>query len=346
MSKKLSEQEKRNRQLLREEKRLEKEMNPELDERCYEILRILREAPNHPAVKYNSIYFENHFQVSNVTILRAIRTLKDMDLIEEKQQNGSYVIKKEVEQLYSKETLQNLAIIASVKGLLQQYKNTPLFDKISKMIYFLEPKVAKGDTALSPSRIAVPPQIEYDIDIRKWDKLCEAMAENKKVLFRYTKSYTNTEIERTIWPYQLLLDNGSVYLFGHSEYYDVDVLYDINFIADLKISNENFELPEDFDFTSRCAGGRLGAFTGYEVEKYKIRFTGYAKEWIKHHKWANDQVFTEDEDSTTITFSSSQFEKVFQLVLGWGINAEPLEPKGFVNRWKEEIRGMWEKIQN
>ena len=71
-------------------------MNPDLDERCYDILRILREAPNHPEVKYNSQYFENRLAVSNITILRAIRKLKDMDLIEDKQINGSYVIKKEM----------------------------------------------------------------------------------------------------------------------------------------------------------------------------------------------------------------------------------------------------------
>ena len=41
MSKALSEEEKKQRQLARDEKKLQKELNPELDERCYEILRIL-----------------------------------------------------------------------------------------------------------------------------------------------------------------------------------------------------------------------------------------------------------------------------------------------------------------
>ena len=62
MSKALSSEEKRIRQTKRDEKRIEKLLTPKLDERCYEILRILRDAPNHPEIKYNSKYFENHFQ--------------------------------------------------------------------------------------------------------------------------------------------------------------------------------------------------------------------------------------------------------------------------------------------
>lgn len=166
MSKALSEEEKKQKQLTRDEKKLQKELNPELDERCYEILRILRDAPNHPDVKYNSKYFENHFKVANITILRAIKTLKDMDLLEERQVHGSYVIKKEVEQIYSKKTRQNLTLVAGLKGLLQQYKNTPLFDSVTKLIYFLEPKVAKDDTVLSSARVTVPPQIEYDVNLK------------------------------------------------------------------------------------------------------------------------------------------------------------------------------------
>lgn len=60
MSRALSEEEKKERQLKRDQRTIYKELHPELDERCYEILRILREAPQHPEVKYNSIYFEKH----------------------------------------------------------------------------------------------------------------------------------------------------------------------------------------------------------------------------------------------------------------------------------------------
>ena len=267
-----------------------------------------------------------------------------MDLIEENQVHRSYAIKKEFEQICSNKTMQNIALVASLKGLLQQYKDTPLFESVTKLIYFLEPKVAKNDSLLSTGRVTVPPQIEYNINLTNWNKVYEAIQKNRKINFRYNGPYTNNEVMRTVWPYQLLLDNstGTVYVFGHSEYKDMDILYTLNRMANVTVSDETFELPEDYDFSSRCGGGRLGAFKGEEVEEYKIRFTEYAKFWIKEHKWADDQKFEEDEDSLTITFSSTQFNKIKQLVLSWGYQAEPLAPKHLVDEWKEEITAMYD----
>ncbi len=81
------------------------------------------------------------------------------------------------------------------------------------------------------------------------------------------------------------------------------------------------------------------------IEKFKVCFTGYAKDWIKQHKWADNQTFKEYEESTTISFSSSQFEKVLELILSWGSQAEPLAPARLVKRWKEEVLTMAEKIK-
>ncbi len=345
MSRALTEDEKRQRQLNRDEKRLEKLLSPKLDERCYEMLRILRDAPEHPDIKYNSKYFENHFKTSNITILRAVKTLKDMDLLEEKQVNGSYAIKKGFDDFfYSEETRKNIALVASLKGLLQQYKNTPLFESVTKLIYFLEPTVAKNDVVLSSSRVIVSPQMEYDINVRNWDKVYEVLQKNCKIKFRYTKPYTNTEATRVVCPYQLVLDNGSVYLFAYSEYADLVLLYDLNYMAEIVVTQENFKLPKNYDVNNYCGGGRLGAYKGNKIEQYKIRFCGYAKDWIKEHKWADDQSFTEDDEFTTITFSSSQYDKVLELILSWGSQAEPLAPKRLVSQWKKEVLAMYKKV--
>ena len=345
MSKPLSEHEKRARQLRRDQKRVEKDLDFKLDDRCIDILRILRDAPNHPEIKYNSKYFENYFQTSNITILRAVKKLKDMDLLEEKQVHGSYAIKQNVDEIYSNETKKNIALVASLRGLLQQYKGTPLFDSVTKLIYFLEPKVAKEDAVLSSGRIIVPPQMEYDVNVKNWDKVYEALQKNLKIKFRYTKPYTNNQAFRVVCPYQLILDNGSVYLFAYSEYADRPLVYDLNFMADIVVTAQSFKLPKNYDFNNYCSGGRLGAFKGNSVQTFKIRFTDYAKYWIKFHKWANDQkIVSQDDDFTVITFTSAQEEKVFEEVLKWGSQAEPLAPKSLVKRWKEEIAALNEKL--
>ena len=316
----------------------------ELNERCIEMLLILREAPEHPDIKYNSKYFEKYFHKSNVTILRDARILKDHELIESK--HHQYILKKGFDdEILSSDTKKQIVLIAGIKGLLQQYKDTPLFKNIEKLFYFIVPKIAKSSGLLSSARIAVPPQMEFKINEGNWSKILFAMEQNKKIKTKYVAPYKNSDIQRTLWPYQILLDNGTVYLFAHSEYNDVDLLYDFNKLEGITVTNEEFELPDDYDFTKRCKGGRLGAFSSDKVENYEIEVTGYASYWIKDHKWADDQTFEElDEEDVIIRFSSCQFAKVKELVLSLGSGAKPLAPKRLVNEWKKEVTAMYENM--
>lgn len=347
MTRRLTEEEKRENLRQREERQRQKDMSFRLDERSYEMLRILRDSPKHPEVKYNSKYFARHFKVSEPTIFRLVQTLRDNDILEKKQIDGSYAIDPSFnDSFYSEETQKNIALVASLRGLLQQYKDTPLFESVTKLIYFLQPEVAKKDAVLSSGRIIVSPQMEYAVDARKWNKkVNEAIQKNHKLIFRYTKSYTNTEAQRIVWPFQLILENGSVYLWAYSEFADLILMYDLNFMADIAVTDDSFELPKNFDINDYSGGGRLGAFAGDGIEEFRIRFTGYAKDWIKNHKWADGQTFTEEENSTVISFSSNQFEKVLTEILGWGRQAEPLSPDRLVKRCKEEVLAMAKKAE-
>ena len=88
--------------------------------RHIEMLQILREAPEHPAVKYNSKYFENLFKVANITILRIAQDLRDLNLIETKHQQ--YVLKEgfdEWDEMFDKDAKNQIVLIAGIKGLLQ-----------------------------------------------------------------------------------------------------------------------------------------------------------------------------------------------------------------------------------
>ena len=343
MSKKLGDLEKKRNKAKLEKKRLDKLLNPKLSDRDYDMLRILRLPPTDPKIKYNAKFFEKYFDVAEITIYRMVKKLKDMDLLEEKQIDGSYAIKQKVEQIYSKKTEDDIVLVASLRGLLQHFEHTPLFEKVTKLIYFLQPEVAKNDSLLSSGRVIVAPQIEYDIRAKNWDLVNEALKENYKIKFRYTKIYSNNKSQRTVCPYQLILDNGVVYLFAYSEYAKNIILYDLNFMADIIVTNEKFTLPKNYDFNNYSGGGRLGAFKEDKIQNFKIRFTGYAKDWMKYHKWANDQqIKAEDQDSLTITFSSAQEFKVLREVLKWGTDAQPLAPKSLVKRWREEIAGMYE----
>lgn len=314
--------------------------------RHIEMLQILREAPEHPDVKYNSIYFQNHFKVSNVTILRIAKDLRELKLIETKHQQ--YVLKEGLnpdDEWFYGDARRQVILIAGIKGLLQQYKGTPLFDNIEKLFYLFEPTIAKSSGLLSSARITVPPQMQFQINISNWDKILKAMEMDRKITCRYAAPYKDPNAKRILCPYQILLDDGTVYLFAHSEHNNVDLLYDLNKVQGITITGDEFTLPENYDFTKRCKGGRLGAFSSDKILNYEIEVTGYASYWIKDHKWADDQTFEDlgDED-VIIRFSSCQYSKVRELILSLGSQAKPLAPQRLVDDWKKEVTKMYESL--
>ena len=61
MSKKLDDLEKKRNKAKLEEKRLNKSLDPDLSDRDYDMLRILRLPPTDSTIKYNAKYFEKLF---------------------------------------------------------------------------------------------------------------------------------------------------------------------------------------------------------------------------------------------------------------------------------------------
>ena len=76
------------------------------------------------------------------------------------------------------------------------------------------------------------------------------------------------------------------------------------------VAEEEFELPENFEFECRCKDGNLGAVFSKKSEHYVIEFYNEARLLVKEKIWADSQVFKEAEDKTTIEFDSSQFLKI------------------------------------
>lgn len=99
-----------------------------------------------------------------------------------------------------RDTKNQIVLIAGIKGLLQQYKGTPLFNNIEKLFYLFEPKIAKSSGLISSARIAVPPQMEFNINLNNWEKILKPMEQNKKIKSRYTAPYKNSELQITLWP--------------------------------------------------------------------------------------------------------------------------------------------------
>ena len=239
---------------------------------------------------------------------------------------------------YIKTNATNYESLSILKSLLNQYQNTSLYESVINRVEEL------AEIPIEEfSRIAVPPKPEYNKeDQKKFTKIFDFMIHNYKIQFYYMGRWHGEEKKnRIVHPYQLLLENGTCYLFGYDEEKKDDRLFVLRRMEQIRLKNgEKFELPTDYEFSARHGFSKFGAYTFKDPVKYKIEFYGNTQIWIKENKWADDQQLKETSDKTVLSFTSSQDDKILEWVLSCGADARPVEPPDFVQRWKDKIRKM------
>lgn len=236
------------------------------------------------------------------------------------------------------DSLLDYGSLGIMKSLLEQYQNTPLYKSIIDKIEELAEMPIEAF-----SRIAVPPKPEYNKeDQKKFSKIFYYMIQNLKIQFYYTGRWHGEERKnRVVRPYQLLLDNGTCYLYGYDEEKQDDRLFVLRRMEEIRLkNNETFDLPALYEFSLKHGFSKFGAYTFKDPVKYKIEFYGNTQIWIRENKWADDQVLEAEENKTTLTFTSSQDDKILEWILSCGPEAKPVEPEDFVQRWKDKIRKM------
>ena len=137
----------------------------------------------------------------------------------------------------------------------------------------------------------------------------------------------------------VLLDNGPDLRLDEEK--QDDRLFVLRRMEEIRhVNNEKFDLPAEYEFPLKHGFSKFGAYTFKEPIKYKIEFYGNTQIWISENKWADDQVLEVSENKTTLTFTSSQDDKILEWILSCGSDAKPIEPNEFVQRWKAKISAM------
>ena len=196
-------------------------------------------------------------------------------------------------------------------------------------------------------RFYIAPRPKQLIDEGVVEKVLEAIKNNYLLDFNYFSKWEPEERHRKVMPFQLVFDDGSLYLYGASKNPRVPGprLYKLSKMHNVKVLiSHTFELPSNFRFREAFEKGRFGAFQYDEAYDFKIEFSGDARSIVRECIWADNQVIEEESDTgkTIISFSSSQWIPIFRWLLSFGENARPLEPDWFVEDWKNTIKKTYE----
>ena len=272
--------------------------------------------------------------------------------------NNTYAEQSKISQEIDKTELseaQKKEQISIISSFLDSIKDSPVYEKAKEFLTKEEAKLQSfrntNTNSANYSRILFMGAPEADIKNEIWDKIYKAMGTNAVLQIEYTSEGKTKSETYKVQPYQLIFDNGIWELWAYClrqkhEGMRLFNLSRISSVAIIKLAGK-FVLPKNFTFKNFVVGN-FGCFNDENPQIYKIKFHKNSYAWLysKNRIWGAKQTIEECDDGYILSFEASQFKPILRWILGWGKDAEPLEPADLVKCWKDAVHEMAEKIDS
>jgi len=236
---------------------------------------------------------------------------------------------------------EEMLALGMANPLFSLYRDTPIYAAASQLIESITvPLTDAQNPNWYKDRILVPPvsSVLFSSDI--WDTIIEGLRKNRVLHFDYRYTWKSGYTIRRVHPYQLLFDNGAWYLYAYSIEGRGMRMYSLPRIRNISLEDETFTFPTSADYRVHTDGSYFGAYSSEKKRRFRIAFFNDGAMRIKERRWAADQRIKETPDGVILSFTSTQYGKVLELVLSNGRDALPLEPMELVRDWQENVRDM------
>lgn len=245
--------------------------------------------------------------------------------------------------------------ISIISSFLNSIKDSPVYEKAKEFLTKEEAKLQSfrntNTNSANYSRILFMGAPEADIKNEIWDKIYKAMGTNAVLQIEYTPEGKTKSETYKVQPYQLIFDNGIWELWAYClrQKHEGMRLFNLSRISSVGILelSGKFFLPKNYSFKNFVVGN-FGCFNDENPQAYKIKFHKDSYAWLysKDRIWGAKQTIEECDDGYILSFEASQFKPILRWILGWGKDAEPLEPADLVKCWKDTVLEMAEQIES
>ena len=245
--------------------------------------------------------------------------------------------------------------ISIISSFLNSIKDSPVYEKAKEFLTKEEAKLQSfrntNTNSANYSRILFMGAPEADIKNEIWDKIYKAMGTNAVLQIEYTPEGKTKSETYKVQPYQLIFDNGIWELWAYClrQKHEGMRLFNLSRISSVGILelSGKFFLPKNYSFKNFVVGN-FGCFNDEKPQIYKIKFPKDSYAWLysKDRIWGAKQNIEECDDGYILSFEASQFKPILRWILGWGKDAEPLEPADLVKCWKDTVLEMAEQIES
>ena len=247
--------------------------------------------------------------------------------------------------------------IRMVKSLLETIKDSPVSEEAERLCGEITNEVPLMDQfgkEIREERLAAANRVIFlgapasDVRDSIWSEIYKAMEGNYHIGIKYVSSGKSQQVSRGVRPYQLIFDDGIWDLWGYDCVKKTTRLFNLSRIKSVEIKKyaDRFTLPKDYDFHN-VTPGTFGCFRDADTDKmthYKILLAkgSYAESFASERVWGLNPSVKTTKDGTIISFDDNQYLPILRWILGWGPDAEPLEPARLVKDWKARIKAMAE----
>jgi predicted DNA-binding transcriptional regulator YafY len=266
------------------------------------------------------IYYDNHLKeykiLDNFRFKAPNLDQKETEavlLAAKEYQNRSFPMKKELE-----------------SGLAKVYNSLPEFLKSSMGSY------------IKNYEIISDPFVELEEHQQKFEKLKEAINEGKKIKINYYSMSSNQTTKRKLDPYNLFFNSGAPYLYAFCHLREEKRIFRIDRIKELQLTAETFKLPDDFSLAEELDNA-WGVEQGKEEMEVKVKFTGRAARFVPEYHWSDKQkIKSISENEIIFKVKTGSREEIKKWILGYGSEAEVLQPEDLRVEMQQEIEKMLE----
>ena len=226
-------------------------------------------------------------------------------------------------------TVTELMSLYFYRDILQVFKDTVFFESLDEL--FRKVKATLPPESLSYLRrieqtfhIGFKPFKDYSQFKEIIKQINEAVVQCRVVEMRYYSLSSKRETTRKVDPYKVWFFNGTLYLIGWCHVHDDIRMFVLDRIRLLHVSDQGFIPPDDFDLEEymRDAFGVIRT----DAEKVTIKFDPSLERYLKENIWHPSQVFKHKDGSLIMSMEVGGLREVVSWVMGFGRQAEVLEP--------------------
>lgn len=264
-------------------------------------------------------------------------------------------------------TVTELMSLYFYRDILRIFKDTVFYESLDEL--FRKVKSTLPPESLSYLRrieqtfhIGFKPFKDYSEFKEIIKQIHEAVVQCRIIEMRYYSLSSKRETTRKVDPYKVWFFNGTLYLIGWCHVHDEIRMFILDRIKLLHVTNERFIPPDDFDLDEYMRGA-FGVIRT-DVEQVVIRFDPSLERYLKENIWHPSQVFKKEKTGLSRDLSRRNFSEggspdeggsllmtmevgglreVMSWVLGFGRQAEVIEPEHLRRAVAEELTSTVEK---